>query len=319
MDILSVISPVLISLIMIVVQAFALSAVVLLVTSWTWLYTLPVPRGYRDDHRAQIRADLHDQIVYEREQGHQSAEIATKILFRAMWCIKGDIAWSASWIARRTNGLPIDLASSLERGSKVLAAIKPPTKLLTAIATLGLMNWVFFMAEDSPSWKFWLGLNVFSLATIVVLSSQQHAWARIIVKSWMGLSIVLMACFSMTMVFQYQLYEVQEFYIILMAILPMALSVLVTTRTFKVHAFRHRLWPIWASWATVFGSALLIAVFTGWLAALLMIWGVMVLAVFSFLVLCVISATGVIIAWHIGLMASRLSMRMLAAGIRRLT
>lgn len=304
---------------MILVRAFALSAVVFLVTKWSWLYTMVVPKRDRDDRRAQIRSDLHDHIIDEREAGHKSAEIAAKVLFRMMWGITDDVMWSAPYIPTRLEGLSKKLARSLERGSEVLAAVKPPTKLLAAISILGIMNWALFTSEDSSSWKFWLFLNVGSLAVIGVLSIQQYAWARTVVKYWMGLSIVLMGSFLVTVVLQHQLYEVPAFYLIFLAILPVALSILVTTKTFRFRVFRRQRWMILASWIAVFGSALVIAGTSGWLTSLLLIWAAIVLLAFSLFVLCVISATGVIIAWYIGLMASGLSMRMLAAGIRRLT
>ena len=318
MDILSVIATVLISFIMILVRAFALSAVVFLVTKWSWLYTMIVPKGHRDDRRAQIRSDLHDHITDAREAGHRSAEIAAKVLFRMMWGITDDVMWSVSYIPTRLERLSKKLARSLERGSEVLAAVKPPTKLLAAIATLGMMNWVLSMSEDSSNWKFWLLLNGVSLAVLVVTLSQPRAWARAVVRYSLALAILLMSCFLVTMVLQHQLYLIPAFYLMLPAILPVALSILVTTRAVRVHAFRGQRWPIFASWVIVFASSLAISGLLGWLSELVLIWASIGLLALLLVILCVIFATGVIITWYIGLKAGGLSMQMIAAGIRRL-
>ena len=146
---------------MVVIGAFALPLAMSFARLWTSIYTAGVPNKERQDRRAEILSDLHEQVADFREQGYRPDEIAILIVRRVVRGMKDDVAWSAPY-------LPEVLAEQFERGSEALRHIGTPKFITTAMAVVGMMNCAWLMSDGDKSWVSWF---IFNGGVLTVFSS----------------------------------------------------------------------------------------------------------------------------------------------------
>ena len=127
------------AIILVVIRALALPLAKSFARLWMSIYAAGVPSNLREDRRAEILSDLHEQVTDFREQGYRPDEIAFRIVLRVVRGMKDDVAWSAPY-------LPEALAEQFERGSEALRHIGTPKFITTAMAVVGMMNCAWLMS-----------------------------------------------------------------------------------------------------------------------------------------------------------------------------
>ena len=80
MDISDLIVILLAPVVLLVVNAFALSVVMFIVKAWTRLYTMAAPEHERESRRAEATSVLHEQRSASRAEGYKPAEVAIRVL-----------------------------------------------------------------------------------------------------------------------------------------------------------------------------------------------------------------------------------------------
>ena len=129
----SLITILLAPIVLIVVNAFALSVVTFIVKAWTRLYTMAAPEHERECRRSEADSVLHEQHSTSRAEGYKPAEAAVRVLFRMALRVRSDMAWLVPY-------LPTTLAERLAKGGDALSRVRTPTRLVSTLAVLGLMN-----------------------------------------------------------------------------------------------------------------------------------------------------------------------------------
>ena len=152
-------------------HGWALPAATSMVSAWTWLYTAALSEQVRTARREEIRSDLHDQMAQDREQGVSPARTAIHILCRMVMGARDDMGWSLPHI-------PSALAGHLIRGSDAIGQTRPSPWAISALAVLGLMNWVLAMSDRHHPWFEWLLVNAAVLAIALLLHTAEAFLGR---------------------------------------------------------------------------------------------------------------------------------------------
>ena len=133
----------------------------LVVSSWTWLYSLALPRDERESRRAEVLSDVHDQITSGCEEGIGAIRTSLHILGRMFWGLLDDVVWAGQQV-------PTALGGCLKRGSDSVGNMRPSPVAISCLAMLGLMNWTLAMSDiamhgmsGSPSTQRYLPLPCF--------------------------------------------------------------------------------------------------------------------------------------------------------------
>ena len=154
------------------------------VLAWTWLYTAPLPRQARNARCWEVRSDLHDQMAQDRESGVRPIPTAIHIFRRMVSGAWDDLGWSLPHI-------PSALAGHLIRGSDAIGQTRPSPWAISALAVLGLMNWVLAMSDRHHAWFEWLLVNAAVLAIALLLQRQRHSWVGPLLLLWVTSTVVL--------------------------------------------------------------------------------------------------------------------------------
>ena len=299
---------------MLVARTYALPMVTSFVKAWTWLYTVAVPEGERNNRRAEVLSDLHEHIHDSRAKGHRPAKIAVHVLLRMLCGVKDDLAWSAPY-------LPSVMAERLESGGEALSHLKTPTVTVTSLATVSLLNLSFFMSEGDKAWTVLIGMNVSACGVIFVMHNQQRLWARRILNWYLGIATTLLFGVLVWVVLYHRVYEVPDFYRLLLqfavAMLPLALVMLVGSERCRSRFFKGHWWPVFTCWGLIAAISLGASMYLG-LSILITVWAVMALTALAFIIGCAFFVGCVAVVCHGALKGGAGLLRLMAAGIRHL-
>ena len=301
------------AIILVVIRVLALPLSLSFARLWMSIYTAGVPSNLREDRRAEILSDLHEQVTDIREQGYRPDEIAITIMLRVVRGMKDDVAWSAPH-------LPGALAEQFERGSEALSHIGTPKFITTAMAVIGMMNCAWLMSDGDKTWVSWFILNGVALTFSVLMGNQQHRWARRLILLFMGLAFVGGLATILYLVLDRRLYESPSFNQTMLgfalALLPLFLLTVVSSETCRVRLFRRRWWPIFSSSVLSIVGALWISSYMGLTATLVMVWMLLASLAVGYMVLAAMFLGGASIVWYVGLRGGAAGMRLLADRIR---
>ena len=278
---------------LIVPDALAVQTVVFMVRAWARLYTWATPEEVGRDRRSEVLSDLYDQIEDSRENGIRKAEIAFELAFRMVSGLKDDVAWSVPYV-------PSTFVRRLERGSEALGRLGAPARVLTSLTLLGLMNSLYLSGEEERTWSEWGLFNGTLLAVITLMWNQHHRWARVLLRTWLGLAMAISLGFSMWMLVEHRVYEAPLFRESLLALLPLALAGLVSVRSFRVQFFRGHWRPVFACWALILAVTAGVALLSGAHYSVVGIWAFIALAVLTLLVLVGLFVLGTDLLWKGG-------------------
>ena len=302
-------------LVLVVIQAFALPVARFLANIWICSYTASTPKEERDDRRAEVLSDIHEHIRDSQAQGYRPAEIAAQVMFRTAWGFKDDLAWSVPY-------LPSALVNRLEGGSKALRRFKTPNAAITLLAFFSMINLGYFFLEADRSWMELLGMNIVAIGVTTVMHNEQRSWARRIIHGYLGIATAAFIGSLLWVVLHYRLYEDPDFPPFMLqaaaAILPVALAILVSTKTCRVRVFKGLWWPVFACWGLILGISVGTAIQLG-LSFVLTSWATMALIPLVLGVTAVIFIIGAAIVCYGGVKGGAGCMHLMAAGIRRLT
>ena len=304
----SLITILLAPIVLIVVSALALSVVTFIVKGWIRLYTIVAPEHERESRRAEADSVLHEERSTSRAEGYKPAEVAVRVLLRMALRVRSDMAWLAPY-------LPTALAERLAKGDDALSRVRTPTRMVSSLAVLGLMNWSFYVSGDQLSWMGWLLLNVGMLAMIVVMWNDQRRWARRVLYSLTGLATVMATGVVVWVTFQYRLYEFPFFYQYVLAVLPVLPAMVVADKSFRVRFFRDRWWPVFVCWFLMAVASLGAALMSN-LTAFVTAWTLMAAIIMALVTVTAIFAVGAFLVWFVGSKVIALGLRQAARGIR---
>lgn len=298
---------------MVVIRALALALAKSFARLWMSVYAAGVPSNLREDRRAEILSDLHEQVADCREQSYRPDEIAIRILLRVVRGMKDDVAWSAPY-------LPEALAEQFERGSEVLRHVGMPKFIITAMAVVGMVNCAWLMSDGDKTWALWFILNGVALTVSVLMGNQQHRWARRLILLFKGLAFVGGLATILYLVLDRRLYESPSFNQtmlgVALALLPLFLLTVVSSETCRVRLFRRRWWPIFSSSVISIVGALWISSYMGLTATLVTVWMLLAVLAVGYVVLAAMFLGGASIVWYVGLSGGAAGMRLLADRIR---
>jgi len=301
----------------VVLEVFALPAVVFLAKAWTWLYTAVAPGQQRERRRAEILSDLHEHVHYFRAEGQTPLSVAVEVLRRKAVGVVDDLAWLAPY-------LPATLAEKLAGGSAAIKRFKTPPMLIPALGSLLLVNWVLSMSDHGLPWVAWPLLNGAVLAVTVLFSNHQRSWARRALALWVGLGIAVFVGFFVTMVLQHRLYEAPLFLEqalgLGLAALSVGLAMVACSKECRARFFGGRWWPVFLSLSLIVAASLGVASLLGdSLQILLASWAMMALMAVSLAAAAGAFTLAATAGWYGSLWGSAAGMRWVAAGIRRMT
>ena len=293
---------------------WALPAAGSLVFAWTWLYTAALTEQVRTARRWEIRADLHDQMAQDREEGVSPARTAIHIFRRMVAGVWDDMGWSLPHI-------PSALAGHLMRGSDAIGHVPPSPWAISSLAVLGLMNWVLAMSDIHHPWFEWLLVNAVVLAITLLLHRERHSWVRRLFLLWGASTAVLAVGMAVLTARDSRLLQLPVDYGLLFEaalLVPlMVLGLLVAVRMCRAHVFEGNWWwpillclpiigfALWGSGIAVDGNAenfLEVSVATGVLSV-------------GWAALAATSAFSAKLVCHAGLRGTSGCMRLLATGI----
>lgn len=293
-----------------IINALALPVVTAMVNAWTSLYRRLAPENEAKAHRSDVRSDVDDMISASEARGYKPSQMAVHITLLMIPKLKSDVVWLAGY-------LPPTLADRLVKTSGALSNVRTPTRLISSLAGLGLMNWFLYMSDDHLTWMQWILVNCGLVAMVLVMWNQQQPWARRVLHLYLGLATAIMIVTIIWVPIKYRLYEVPLFYQHTLAMLPGFLAIAVASNEFRGRVSKGHWWPVFACWGLVVAIAVGVAALTESLRTLLTVWAVMVVILLSLAILCGLAAVGALVLWYCGSRASAGAMRLLATGLLR--
>jgi len=290
-------------------DAFAVHTVVFIVRAWARLYTWATPEEVGRDRRSEVLSDLYDHIEDCQERELRRAKIAYELVVRMVSGLKDDVAWSIPYV-------PSTFVGRLDRGSEALGRVGAPARVLTSLTLLVLMNSLYLFGEEERTWSEWGLFNGTLLAVITLMWNQHHRWARVLLRTWLGLAMAISLGFSMWLMVEHRVYEAPLFRESLHALLPLALAGLVSVKSFRVRFFGGRWRPVYACWALILVVSVGVALLAGAQYSVVGIWVFIALAVLTLLVLVGLFVLGTDLLWKGSVRGCAAGMRMLAGCIR---
>ena len=295
-------------------QASALAMAKIVVSSWTWLYTLAAPQTERKARREEVLSDLHDQVAQEREEGTAPIKTTLHISARVILGMWDDVKWAGRQVAST-------LDAGLRRGSDVVGSVRPSPRSISSLAMLGLMNCILATSRPAHSWYEWLAVNTAALTVALLLLGRRLPTVRGPSLAWSTLAAVLVIGPVTWMVLGVRLEQVpaapQLGFDAFFAVLLIVSGTLAAARTCQVRVSWAEWWPVWLCWATVGVVAWGTAVSAGGgLLGLAELFLVTALVCISWMALASTLTFASRAACYGGLMGSARCMRWLAVRIR---
>ena len=299
------------------IKPFALQAVLFFVKTWTHIYTRAVPEKEREDRRAEIESDLHEQVNHLRAEGYTRSETAAHLLCRSVLGMKDDLVWSAPYMLNT-------LADNLVKGSGAIKRCKYSPKAVGVLGGFLLIGSAFTVTPDGVGWTERLLLGAASAFGALIVFNLHKPWAQRTLALVAVVGGALVAVDATPLVLEDRLHEVPLFSMqafgLGVAALSAALVVVVVSNECRARVFGGHWWPVLLSWGFIVaastGAASLVGV---GLDELIALWTAMALMAASLAVAVGASTLAAAVGWHGTLWGSAAGMRWVAAGIRRLT
>ena len=292
----------------------ALAMAKIIVSGWTWLYTLASPRTERMARREDVLSDLHDQVAQDREEGTAPTRTTLRILARMTLGMRDDVMWAGYQVSS-------SLGARLSRGSDAVGNVRPSPLAISLLAMLGLMNCALATSRPAPSWYEWLGVNAVVLTVALLLLRRRLPRVRGPSPAWSTLAAILVVGPAAWMVLGVRLEQVpaapQLGFDAAFAVLRVVSGTLAAARICQVHVSLAEWWPVWLCWAVVgvavWGTAVPVG---GGLRGLAELALVAALVCVVWMALAATVALASRAACYGGLIGSARCMRWVATGIR---
>jgi hypothetical protein len=295
----------------IVIRAYGLPIVLRMARVRHWIY-MKLGSEEEKERNEEILANIPDEIELYRRGGDQNDVIASKILLHLMMELPADIL---SWVPF----VPDSFVDKIIEWGNALQHYRIPTAMIAGVATLGLMNYSFFISPANQTWLIKLVANLVIIAFIALVWKLKHPIARRIFYSWMGISMAVGVGTIVWITIRYHLYEILTFKIFLFAIIAVLPIIIVVDKSLRHRIFKDNWWLIATCWAgTVvasFGGTFVIAYSVKPLLEVLAAMGILLAGMF------LIFGAITFMAWALcllGVKGSAVGLRLLASGIRRL-
>lgn len=302
------------SIVGVVAGAFALPISKKIVMGWVRLYTAILPE-VREARRDEILSDIHEHISSSLAEGYRPVEVAAQVLLRWVMGFPDDVAWCAPY-------LPSTLASKIARSSESLSGFRTPKLVIPSLATFGIMNWAYFSSDSNGAFVTWLWINLVTMAMILLISRQQHAWARRTLYTLIGVGGVAALGFVIWRIGPSRLNELIQLPLLqgfLLVMSAMALAMLFAGKSMRTRLFKGRWRYVVICWVLIVGVSLLASVaLTGNVTPLFQAFIVIAGFVISLVVFCGIATLTATAVWCGCLRGSAAGLRIMSAGLRRL-
>jgi len=300
-------------LIGVTVRAFALTIAKHIVMTWVRLYTAIVPE-LGEARRAEVLSDIHDQISSSLTEGYRPAEIALQILLRWVMGFLDDVAWCAP-------SVPSMLADKVARFSESLRNFRTPKLVIPSLAIFGIVNLAFFNSDSDQTLVTWLGLNFWTIAMILLMSKQQHTWARRVLYALFGVGGVTMLGFMAWLVDHSELWLIEPpiFWGFLLGITAIGLAMLAADKFIRTRLFKGHWGYVVTCWLLIIVVSLAASMaITGDVTPVLLVWAMATLIVASLFIFCGIMTLMAAAVWYGCLRGIMVGLRVVEASLRRL-
>lgn len=298
----------------VLVQAFALNVAKCLVSSWTWVITLGMPKELRDSHRAEVNSDMHEEITHRREEGHAPSSIAAHMIFRLVTGLKDHLALVLPYA-------PETIPDYLRRGSVALSGGKPNSKILAALTVLLIANFALVASEDEWSWVNWVFWNACVIVMARFCFDPVSNWVRWVMRVVAGITFLALMGLIAWVVVQERLYEAPFFTEAVVAFCIVSGSfwwaVSVGERLLRGRTIRERGLAVAALvGATILGSFLAASLLPGTGNMVGSLWLLVGLIILAYAVTGLVAMVCAIVIWRSGTWLAAKGMRALADAIR---
>jgi len=298
-----------------VVGAFALPIMKHVVIGWVRLYTTFVPKELREERRVEVLSDIHEQISSALVNRYRPVEVAGHMFVRWLTGLPDEFAWFSPFV-------PSLLASKAARLSQSVSSFRTPKILIPSLATFGVMNWAYLSSSGARTFTTWLGLNVMTGAMIVLISKQQHAWARRVLYTFMGGGGVMVLGYMAWWMGPSKLYEMIQlpmFRGFLIAMVVIGLGMLVADKSIRTRLFQGRWRYVIICWLAIIAVSLVASMaLAGSVTPMLSALAVAAGLIASMFIFCGIIGLVTAAFWHGCLRGTAAGLRAVAAGLRRL-
>ena len=300
---------------MVVVQAFALDVVKSLITAWTWVITLVMPKEARDSHRAEVRSDVHEQMAHFREEGHSPPSVAAHLLVRGVAGLKDQLALTLPYA-------PEAIAEHLVRGSNALSRGKSNSMVISTLAAFLVFNFAFWTSREEHSLVEWAFVSL-SVPVIGKLCSMPLApWVKKALEVSAYITILAGMGAIAWYVVQNRIYDAPFFaeFVAVMGILGVALwgAVTVSKKLLRGRTIRERGWAVAALWGiTILGSLVAANWISGTAEYLAILWLMVGLTVILFAAIMMVALICAALLWRGGTSVASKGMKAMADTFRR--
>lgn len=298
----------------VVAGTFALPVSKHIVMGWVRLYTAFVPE-IGEARRAEVFSHIHEQISSSLAEGYRPKEIALQILLCYVMGLPDDVVWCAPFV-------PSMLASKAARLSESLSGFRTPKLVIPSLAAFGVMNWAFFSSDSGRTLATWLGLNVATMAMVILFSKEHNAWVRRVLYTLIGAGGITALGFMAWWVGPSKLFELIQlpmFRGFLLAMTGIGLAMLAADKSIRTRLFKGRWRYVIACWLLIIVVSLAASVaLAGNVTPLLSAWATAAILIASLFVFCGIITLMATAVWYGSLRGSAAGLRVVAAGLRRI-
>jgi hypothetical protein len=295
----------------IVVRAYALPIVIRIARARHWIY-MKLGSIEEKERSEETLANIPDEIALYRSGGDQNDVIAIKIFLHLMRELPVDIL---SWVPF----VPDSFVDKIVGWGNALQHYRIPTAMIAGVATLGLMNYSFFISPANQTWLVKLTANLVIITFIALVWKLKHPIAQRIFYSWMGVSMAAGIGFIVWITIRYHLYEILTFKILMFAIFTVLPTIIVIDKSLRHRIFKDNWWLIAIFWAGIvivsFGGAFVVAHSFKPLLEMLAAMGILLAGFFLAIGAITLAAWALCL---LGVKGSAAGLRILASGIRRL-
>jgi len=295
------------------VKAFALPIAKHIVTGWVRLYTAIVPELGKA-RRAEVLAHIHDQISSSLAEGYRPAEIALQILLCWVTGFLDDVLWCLP-------SVPLMLANKVAILSESLRNFRTPKLVIPSLAIFGIVNLAFFKSDSDRTLVTWLGLNFWTIAMILLMSKQQHTWARRVLYALFGVGGVTMLGFMAWLVDHSELWLIEPpiFWGFLLGITAIGLAILAADKFIRTRLFKGHWGYVVTCWLLIIVVSLAASMaITGDVTPVLLVLAMATLIVASLFIFCGIMTLMAAAVWYGCLRGIMVGLRVVEASLRRL-
>ena len=301
-----------------ITDAFALPVVRSVTKTWIELYTRVVAESESERHElcAELLSDLHEKEAHAKESGYPPAAIALQLLVD----ILPEVRLALVTI---TLSSMASLPQKLERGSEAVRGYRMPQLAVISLATFLMINSVGLLAETEDRLVDLLMKNLGLIIVVILFWQKERRWARIALIAIPVSAFVGLLAFYALFTVEYRAFEHPLFIATILdggiVLLPLVLIAALTTEYCRVRVLRGSLWHLGLC---IVGSAAVSYIVASAFAqnsnAIVEAWIVISGAMAALLGLVFLYTYSTVKLCSAALWTGAISMKVLAAGIRRL-